>query len=553
MSDKKAPIADPDRSWRVWHIDEIYHKDESDHSGRYIPNPGDLIFSETDGFYTVEDVDYTNGEVDYKPWYLPKHDGISDDDDSDRLLTTFAGLPSQSYRLYLDTSVVPHTVAVDARLKIYGSVVKHMRLFVGYDAGSDDAISRDYDSDGELIDDKIPLEKVRSEDDAEEPAIKVPAIGYCSRALDDGEVVTAVFYDDHGHAVSTATLLVKNTSWIRRAQEHTKTVVGIEIESSFISQSDPLVIDVPVNINMESVPMHGIVHYSSGESRRLPIDDTKFKCMGLKQFVSSIVGQRQPLTLIYYLDEDEQSDEALDHGSGHIAQSYSIKTSPVDGAYSAKIYTAAEWLDKDRGYRLKHFLYTLERDEYFDVTEYVRIARNSPSFDPLLYGTSQDLTFVVDLNEVDSRFAKYKHLQTTRIELLQRGDRREPTHWKIHYDRDKDPFGGMIAEMEYIGTSDYRLVMDNGYESKESWLRQVYRRLQPIHHPRNEDEAPEPTHFKLHVGDWSQEYSIDMWDADLTVPRSRDNGQLVHVQFIRRSGEKDYQLAMASLVVIRPE
>lgn len=549
MSKKKAPIADPERSWRVWNIDELYHKDDRDHDGRYLPNKGDLIFSQDGGFFIVTNVDYSDATFNYEPWRTPKHSGLNQEDES-KLISTSAGMPSQSYRLYLDTSVVPYVMAFDSRLKVYGSVVKHVKVFTGYNPEQGELISRVYDNKGNLKSDAIELEHVYDEN-GYRPAIKTPKVGNCSIKIDDGEVVTGVFYDDEGHVVSTSTLLVKNTSWIRRAHQDRKYVESIEIDSSFISQSDPKLIDVPVNVNMESVPMIGVVKYSNGEKKRMSIDGTKFKLMGLNQFVSTIVGQRQPLTLIYYLGEDEESVDTLDHESGHIAASYTITTSPVDGAYSVKIFTAPYWIDKETGYRLKHWLYSLERKEYYDVSDKVRISSGSSDFHPKEYGNIQDITFTLDLNEVDPRYVRYRHLQTTRIILDREGNMKVTPHWRVYYDKDGDYFGGMIAEVEYKGVERYRIRLDNGYESKEAWLRYAYERLLPILDPANESRPPEPTHFRLHVGSWSQEYSIDMWDAEFEVPRSRESGQLVNVQFIRREGDKDYQLAMSSFIAQR--
>lgn len=544
-----TPIYDHDRGWRMWHVDEIFDPDNPDDSGRYVPNIDDLVFSRDAGFYIVISVNYQTFKSTFEPWHSPEHTGIVEDEN--KLLSSGAGLPPQTFRLYLDTSVIPYTLAFDSRLRVYGSTVKHVKVFQGYDIENSEIISRRYNNEGTLIGENILLETVMGES-AQQSAVKTPMIGNCSKKIDDGEVVTAAFYDDAGHVVSTSSLIVKNTAWIRRAHEERKYVSAIELDSSFLSRSENDVVEVPININMESVPFKGIVHYSTGERKKLPIDGTKFKLLGLRQFISTILGQRQPLTLIYYLGDDEESYDVLDHDQGHVSKAYTITTVPIDGAYSVKLFTAPVWRGTDAHYRLKHFLFTLERLEWWDVSDKVELADNSDAFYSDEYGVNQDITFAVDLNDVDPRFANYRHLQNMRMVLLERGSITSPStdaHWKIYYERDAAPFLPSRAIVYHVQQNIHRYQIDAGIIDLNSWLDNHFYKLQPIIHPKSESSPPYPTHFRLHIDDWSQEYDINMWDATFEVEKSKGNGDIVLVEFIRREADRDLKLVVCPFVV----
>lgn len=60
-----VPIADPNRGFKVWHIDEIYAGENG--PGRYVPNERDLVISYIDGWLRVINVDYTTGLSELQP------------------------------------------------------------------------------------------------------------------------------------------------------------------------------------------------------------------------------------------------------------------------------------------------------------------------------------------------------------------------------------------------------------------------------------------------------------------------------------------------------
>ncbi|MAP21601.1 MAG: hypothetical protein CL582_11755 [Alteromonadaceae bacterium] len=545
-----VPIVDPDRGFKMWHIDEIFtgQAGMTEDDKRYVPNERDLVFSATEGFFVVEEVDYTTGLSVLKPWDEVRETGFGEND-RDLLLGQGPGKISESYRVYLDTSVTPHTLAFDARLKVYGTTTKYVKVFKGTRIENGDVISRQYDQNGSLLGEDIPLEMARTED-ASNLAIKAPQVGYSAKAMEDGEIVTAVFYDDAGDVVSISHLLVKNTSFIRTMNESTKYITSIEIESPFLSKSDNRVLECPINIPIEAIARMGIVKYSNGEEARMPIDGTKFDLYGLRRFVSTILGQRQPITLTYRLSPNEVAYGSVPGATNHITEDYLATTTKVDGAYSVKLFSYPTWVDETSGYRLEHFLYNLERDEVFNVTQYVELAANSKAFEPKEYGVAQDITFAVDLSKVSNRFKNYRHLQTTRIVLRRPGLDTNTTNWTVQFDRGEEAYGeGLKAELEFVNSNLWNLRVDNDFGSMEHWLREVYEKTLPLYDKTSEDKPPTPTHFRLIAGNYSNEWPVSMWNEVFTLNTIQEAGENVYLQFFRRTSQTDLELSTAGLII----
>lgn len=545
-----VPIIDPDRGFKMWHIEEIFTGEEgmTEDEKRYVPNENDLVFSREEGFFVVEQVDYTTGLSTLKAWDEVRQVGAGEED-KNILLGGGPGKISESYRAYIDTSVTPHTLALDARLKVYGTTTKYAKVFKGTRIENGDVISRQYDQNGSLLGEDIPLELAKTEGLGNE-AIKTPQVAYTAKALNDGELVTAVFYDDAGEVVSIATLLVKNTSFIRTMNESTKYITSIEIESPFLSKSDNRVLECPINIPIEAIARMGVVTYSNGEKVRLPIDGTKFELYGLRRFVSTILGQRQPITLTYRLSPNEVAYDSVPGSTNHITEDYLATTTKVDGAYSVKLFSYPTWVDETSGYRLEHFLYNLERDEVFNVTQYVELAANSKAFEPKEYGVAQDITFAIDLSNVSSRFKNYRHLQTTRIVLRRPGLDNNTTNWTVQFDRGEEPYGdGLKAELEFINSNLWSLRLDNDFGSVEHWLREVYEKTLPLYDKTSEDKPPTPTHFRLIAGNYSNEWPISMWNEEFTMNTIQEAGENVYLQFFRRTSQTDLELSTAGMII----
>jgi hypothetical protein len=64
-----------------------------------------------------------------------------------------------------------------------------------------------------------------------------------------------------------------------------------------------------------------------------------------------------------------------------------------------------------------------------------------------------------------------------------------------------------------------------------------------------ETTPPVPTHVILKFSGFEYEISVNQWNSTLTLPNDLQQGELLHLAFIKRDGMVDSHLAMAALPV----
>ncbi len=539
----------PNRGFRIWDRSEIKSLTGD---GKYVPNVNDLVKDNEAGFFIVTAVDNI-GYSTLERWDWPKeppNPGL------DVLLGSGPGYPSESYRLFVDPMVQPVLAAPDSRLWFYGSMVDHYKIFFGSDISTEhgEVISRFFDQSGNFLSDAIPVNEVNVPDlpntNPGHYNVKAPAVGYLSRALNNGELVTLVAYSDDGNVVSIAHLIVRNTKAIRHADLGTRYVRSIQIESPFLSSSDPQVLEFPINVPVQSLPMTAVVNYSNGNKLRLGIDGGQAALLGLEDFIASVTGQKFPLVLRYNLSADEVAVSTAPTTSRSMLLEYEARSIAADGAYEVKLFVYPQWVNAANGYRLEYWLYNLDRQTFYNVTPWVELGNTSAPYRPTDYGIEQTITVALNLNEVDGRFAPFRHVQTFKITLFNRGDTYNANWMVYHTTTQEMPFGrDMFADMEYVNTNYWRLRIGNGHQTKESWVRSMFYSIQPLFNAENEVRAPEPTHFRIELQYNTYEFSINQWNEAFQVINDLTIGQLVHIRWIARIYDTDLQLGVSALPV----
>ena len=540
-----VPIFDPQRGFRFWTITELYRGPST---GRYVPNIDDLVLDWSFGFYRVVAVDLSTGLSRLVPWKPPVETNTISV--NDQLLGVDIAACGESFRIYLDDSVTPHTFAVDSRLHIYGTTATSIKIFLGTDlTNHGNVISAMYDASGTFLGENIPLELV-TQPDLHNLAIKTPMVGYTLRQLPDGEVVTAVVYDDLGYVISYSKLLVKNTAFIRTTEANRKYVTGIHLESPFLSAEDDRVLQFPTNLPAESIPATGVVTYSDGTTAKYPAQGGRFKLYGLDHFLSTIVGQKIPLVLTYQLESDEYCYGASPGYLKHISEKYWGTTTEYETAYSLKLYAFPQWVDDLHGYALEFYLYTLDRCRVYPVTTKARLANNSPAFNPMQYGVRQRLTYLVDLQTVSPHYPPYRHVQTLEVTLLAPGTD-QGDKWTVGFSpNNPTPYGvGLHANLRFINTDHWILNLANGLHSQEEWLRHVFYQGEPLFNTHTETQAIPPNYAVLKFKHRTYEIPCIHWDQDLVVVNDLAPGENLKIEFIHRRYENDLQVGIAALPV----
>src|SRR5690554_1820887 len=142
---------DPDRGFRIFASNEIVAQGST---GKWVPNVGDLIFDIQNGFRIVIEVDNL-GYSTLAPW-VPVQD--NPDDAGNKLVGVGPGHTSESYRMFLDTSVTPNQLTPDFRLHTYGSQAQYYVVFRGSDISdaTGEILTAMYDSSKNFLGVTVP-------------------------------------------------------------------------------------------------------------------------------------------------------------------------------------------------------------------------------------------------------------------------------------------------------------------------------------------------------------------------------------------------------------
>ena len=539
-------IFDPNRGWRQWYEDEIYIGDEG--KGIYVPNVNDAVFSWREGLRRVVAVDTVTGLSELGPAHETPVGGVTAED---VFIGRGGGHISESFRLHVDKTSVPHMVNFDAFLEVSGANNSYIKIFKGIDTTKDgDVISAYYDSSGNYVSDNIPLELV-STIGIENKTMKRPVPGHVVRDLGNGELCTVVVYNDVGGPVAEARLLARDGTLVRRGVAVRRLVSEVSLVSDHISPIDSNVILFPVNMPVHDVEMQAIVKYTDGTEELLDVDGKKVSLHGLNDFMASSPGRRYPLVLSYQLGNNE---EAVNGGSGDgtiLSRNYTALAIEASGSYSVKLFVCPVWLNHEQGYQLRYYLHNLNGDINLDVTDRVQFAPDTGTFLPKAYGQEQRLTVAIELNDVLPALPSYRYVQNFAVTLLAAADE-ETTPWLIHYVvGGRDTYGdGIIAKYSGNENSEDVLDLSNAAGSQNEWLGKLYRASKPMF-GGNVGLPRTPSHFEIIIDNVTMRHDIGQWDQSIKLIEGQtpDDGKTMLIKWVLETETSDVYLATTCLVM----
>jgi hypothetical protein len=546
-TDGYVPVYDPDEKFRIWALFEIYTGGPGEN--RYVPKLHDLVVDLTTfQWYRVDKLDQTTliPTLHEIKGVLPNQ-AISPDD---LLLGVGPGTISDTYRIYIDKSVMPYTMSVDKRLRFFGTTATSVKIWRGSDlSGNAKVISGLYSPSGDLLGQTVPLE-IAAVANTTNRAVKCIPTCYTTEDLPDGEIVTVVAYADDGHVVSKCQLLVENTAFIPTADSSVNYITGIALESPFLSSADPTLIQYPLNVPLSGLSLIGVVNYSDGSSIRLPVDQTKFSLFGFSNYAATVAGQSFPLVLNYRLSDGEIVYGASVGQNRTISKDYSAQTLNKVGMYTPKLYAYPVWVDNIRGYRLEWFMYDLDRNIASLVTPFVKINTNSQPFEPIGYGKKQTLSVSINLKDVFKSGKAYIHVQTIDI-ILRRPGIERITNWAIGFDPDQVILFGENnkAVTKFINTNLSTIDITCGETLLDSWLNRLYYMTKPLTDQEKESGPPIPDYFSVGTESWEVAYPIAQWKSILTINHVIPNSGTVFIKFFQRTPDTDIQLSIAGMPV----
>lgn len=523
--DGNSPILDTGR-WTTWSISDVYMGSVG--LNKYIPKVNDhVVDPETFTTYIVDSID----PVTYVPTLRKIVPNMVDGSIQPEYLIAPPGVTqSDSYRVYLDTGVTPHILAVDSRLKVAGSMSSYAKIFKGSDlGGSGTVISRMYDSQGQDLGENIPLETVALDNSTNYAIKSVPPCRTNEKLL-DGEVVTIVIYSDNGHVVSKQQCLVENTNFIRGLNPLEKSISHIELSTAYLSKTDPTLIEFPVGTPIESLPMMGIVHYTDGSTLRLPVNGDKFIVYGLDQYVASTIGQRITLVLTYKLSPEEKLPGSTDNV---ITKEYTLITMDVDNSYKVMIQSYPEWKGPTIGYIPRHFLLTADRNGWWDITDKVTFEENYGPYSPSNYGVIQKKALTVNLKDVDPTYKDFNHVQRINY-LLESPPDGMQSNWQVDMVANGDTlsYGKDLYAKKPNGTVE-TITVDSDITDVNAWLDRVYYKSDPVVDTAYEDKPPRPTHFVVMYKGEEVMRSIAEYTNLIRLSNSVDLYDNIYLRFVR--------------------
>lgn len=549
-----APIYNPNGKWTVWNIKDIYTGPTG--IGAYVPNVGDQvnqIVSNVITSFIVGSVDPGSMIAVLTPAAPPANAGLLTNQDV--LFGVGPGTQSDTYRIYIDKSVIPYSLAVDARLMVAGSTITACKIFAGGDLGSTpNVISASYDGNGNYVGENISLELVASSTYNTNTAIKVVSVCNTSADLQNGDVVTAVFYDTSGYVVSKRQLLVENTGFIRSSDANSRAVIGIGLLSPFLSSTNSTLINYPLNLQMDPANMTGIVYYSDGSSASMAVDGVKFSVFGLDSYLTTAVGQSYPIVVKYTLQSGEIAYGTNNISASQISKNFTLTTVAANLNYQVRLFAYPVWNSSSSTYALSWFLYDAARSISKDVTSYVTSLSGTPAFNPTgLYGQKQTLTGTLNLANVDVIYTSFVYTQSVDVYVYAPGTFRQNTigapNWGVRTISGLTALfgGGVFGTFYHVGAGNTQLKLEGLFTDYPSWLTAYYNNALPIVLSPSEGAAPTPTHFNVVYGGAVVEYPISSWNATITSALTLTSNDTLYLEFFERTVGGDLQLAVAGV------
>lgn len=542
-TDDIEPIRNQEGRMAVYGIDEFW--DGTVGEKRYIPNVGDLG---ADRYNTTNYPWWIVVELDadlipkLKPWDQITSNVI---ENGDILTGPGSFTHNNTYRIYFNKDVTPHTLTVENRMSYKGTVSRSVKIMRQVTSPTDlKVISGFYDNSGNLLGQDVPLELVGVNAQTNRSEYAVPTC-YTLEDLPDGEVVSVHAYTEEGHPSSITQLIVQNTTVTGHRNESMKYITGVSLVSPFLSETNLQLIQLPLNVPLSGLFLRGRVHFSDGSFREYPVDGVRFKLLGIESYLDTVVDQNLPVFLQYYPLADETFYGNVNN------RKYNIRTLEAKGMYNVRLHCFPVWTGPINGYHLRWFLSTSERNVRYDVTDKIQYTVNTPGFQSNLYGVNQQLSVSVNLKEVNPLYENVRHAQVIQVVLWRQGTERD-TNWTVVLEPGYEPAYGVttFAQLEFINSNLYKLNVQSGCTTLEQWLAKLYKALRPVINPQAEMEAPLPTHFRIRIGSSEVlEKPVAQWSQTFTILNGLNVGENIYIEWIRKTPETDLELGTSGVLL----
>jgi len=538
------------------YIENVYDPDihpPSDLTKYVVPQEGELVFDTSNGvIYFVAKVDWQGTlKSTLVPWRLQNIDE-GNTTDQDYIYGLRGGPMAGEALLSIDYSVRPNVARVDSTIMRPGAAYAY--VYLGSAAIESNIISAQYDQSLNMISKKVPVQLALINEYTNMSIMTSGAFSVTKNeeALPDGERAWLVFFDEGNNFIPPAQpLMVQHSSYMKDHNIGVKYVTGVELISPWFTRiNDPDRLIIPVNVQLASVELRAITHYSDGStSAPAAVNGGEYSLLGVSEYRPKFPGQTGDVVLVKKLAENEQHYIAQPGNPDFVRHTYTFEAGAAKGAYSPRIFSYPQWDASLTGYRLQHYLYDLDRKTFIDVTAVVTYNDKSPVYKPSAYGLSQALIFNINLKDVAPTYESVPFIQHTEVVLLKDingpGDR-----WQVNYAYGKPTYAAKRA----VATNNGALTkfnIANGQDEVNEWLDVMYWSVQPSYDVFNEDKAPTPTHFDLmHEDGRKWRYPLSAWNQDNGITISMQKGKTWYICWVNKNASGvELQLGMTGVTV----
>lgn len=542
-----VPVIDESRGFRFWHKKEIYIGPTGPTEARFVPNVDDAVWDWDTGLYRVVAVNATLSTL--EPWsFTDMNGGVIPED---IILSTGPNRVSESYRVYIDTSVTPHRCAFDSRLYINSQEADHVKLFLGTDIGpSGHVISGVFNVSNVLISEDIPLQLVVMPTMVN-VGIKTPVVASVIEPVADGSLVTAVVYSATGVKLSAFHLITKLTNFIHTVDTSKRYIVDIELLSPYLSTTDTHLLEYPVNMTLQSGTLQGRITYNDATTLDLPIDGSRFSLLGMDRFVANTAGNSADLVLLYNLQPNEYALGLNVIGAQRFkTKEYRVTAISSNGAYSVKLFVAPYWNVGTGRWALNYYLYDLDRDTHLLVTPFVETVINTLPFDGTVMNAWQFMNVAINLNDADNSYLNYRYPQSFAIQLRNAGSNATADEYFLLEYQTGITFGSGIKAIVSpdVNLGQKRLDISQNLTNTNDWVNRVYYPLKPLILSSVETVPPVPTFVRIEIGSsWTRDIPIAQITQQITgITTPVLNGTPITLRFIKQEAT-ELQLAVVSI------
>jgi len=545
-TDGYAPIQNPDGMNRYLNKQQLYNGGPG--LKMYVGMVNDRVWD------PVNKTDELIVEVDDQliPKLIPWNPVRTEEEDVDgqQSLIGFGSGCAQTPRLLYNPTVVPFQCVIDQRYIFGGLHARYARVYRGRPGlDTPEVISAIYDATGNFVTNNIPLEIAELEDTTNVSQKYVRPF-HTTAQLKQGETVTVVLYGEEGQPVSDRKLTVQETGWLLGDAQNAKLVTGISLKSWLIDPQEPNVIEIPLNLTVNSINAIGVVHYSDGTKKELPALGGRFSIMGMTDMVATIPDTLTEVTAQYLLAPGEYTENANTYNEKAITADYFIRLGPARNAYSVRLWCYPVWIDAINGYRLEWFLGTLERKQIINVTQLIVYNLDTnPGFDPRGYGLRQTVSVSLDLSRVSSAYHAHIHVQVVSIELLRQGTE-VGTLWRWSDYGTTDYYGVEVsAKYIQVNANLKRLKVNTGAVDQADWLKRLYYNTHPLRDSGSEGSPPEPNYFIIEIPGQAMtlESRVDAWNGEFQTSAVLTPDSTIYVKFVLRTNDGDQVLSIAGM------